>query len=374
MFFAKRAVNVRGLKNVVYAIEWIEGIPRLGLGEFNFEFSTGVLHHLKSPHKGLNILKSILSDVDGGCAIMVYGKYGRSGVYHIQNALRYIHQNEEKFESQVKHAKSVLNILPETNWFQKMQHVFTDHQSGGDSGIYDLLLHTRDVSYSIPDVEGWLKKSGSLNFVDFATNYQRIERSLNLVIRDNVMYKKIRKTKNIMQKSVSELLTGNLRKHEFYVSKLKHSEASAEKIDNVVFLYGSPTGFQSAISNEYNHVKLRNQTHLCAAFATPTIRDVADSNPFGLLVSGFSDYILSYLTRKPTKLHVTIQEMILNFKKSRKTTKSLAYLHDMFKEIFLYLKDAGLFLLKKPNIGMFPKTCCHRHYPVIGLPNCLDYI
>ena len=47
----------QSLQVVVWIIDWIESIPRLGLGKFDFSLSTGVLHHLKIPQKGLNIVK-----------------------------------------------------------------------------------------------------------------------------------------------------------------------------------------------------------------------------------------------------------------------------------------------------------------------------
>ncbi len=48
MSFTQFKVKARGSLKVVWVIGWIESIPRLGLGNFDFSVSTGVLHHLKS--------------------------------------------------------------------------------------------------------------------------------------------------------------------------------------------------------------------------------------------------------------------------------------------------------------------------------------
>ncbi len=59
----------------------------MGLGKFDYIDCCGVLHHLPDPAAGLAILRGALND-DGGIGLMVYGAFGRTGVYHLQEALR----------------------------------------------------------------------------------------------------------------------------------------------------------------------------------------------------------------------------------------------------------------------------------------------
>lgn len=54
----------------------------------------GVLHHLENPAAGLQALRAVLSD-QGAMMIMLYGKYGRTGVYQVQELLRMINSNQE---------------------------------------------------------------------------------------------------------------------------------------------------------------------------------------------------------------------------------------------------------------------------------------
>ena len=57
MKIAQRRARARHLKNIVWVRSWIEDARFLGMGLFNELSCSGVLHHLKSPPFGLNILK-----------------------------------------------------------------------------------------------------------------------------------------------------------------------------------------------------------------------------------------------------------------------------------------------------------------------------
>ena len=367
MSFAKQSAGLRGLNNIIFLVGWVEGIPRLGLGKFNLFHSSGVLHHLKSPLKGLNVLKSVLS-TDGGGTIMVYGQYGRCGIYHLQSALRYINKKDNTLNIQIENAKSLLTVLPKSNWFQKIRHTITDHQT--NSGIYDLLLHARDVSYSLPQLTAWLQGSG-MKFINMATPSQRMAHSLNLAISDIEMYKQLQKSDIVKHKSIAEIIVGSKITHEVYISMNAGAEASTENLDNAFFLYGSPVQLRTVISSNRSHINLRDKTYVCAAFDASNSRDMGDSKPFAFPVNRFSNHILSYLTMQPP-LHMTIGELILSFRRKH-PTKSVEYLHRLFKELYLCLRDTGLFLLKKPNVGTFPKTCCYSHVSLMGAPNCQTY-
>ena len=67
--------RIRTLNNIIWIHSWIEEFRFLGLGLFKDFQCSGVLHHLKNPLYGLNVLKDQLTS-DGGMNIMVYGLYG----------------------------------------------------------------------------------------------------------------------------------------------------------------------------------------------------------------------------------------------------------------------------------------------------------
>ena len=150
-----RAVG-RRLSKVIWISDWLESIPRLGVGLFDFVQCSGVLHHLKGPQRGLNTLKDAQLRT-GGASLMVYGKYGRIGVYYIQDLLRIINKYWETIDEEVKVAKSILEILPGDNWFQTTR--FISRKGMENTKIYDLLLHKRDVSYSVSELYSWLQHS-----------------------------------------------------------------------------------------------------------------------------------------------------------------------------------------------------------------------
>ena len=189
MSFSQLRAKMRGGLDIVWVIDWIESIPRLGLGKFDFVGCTGVLHHLKNPQKGLNALNEIQSE-NGGAEFMVYGTIGRTGIYQIQNLLKIINEHGISMERELKEAKGVLKILSDDHWFRHFQ--FSDVNTMGDIGIYDLLLHKRDVSYTIRDLYEWVKHGG-YKFVDHSLPENRLSLSIHIRINDNVLFKKLDK-------------------------------------------------------------------------------------------------------------------------------------------------------------------------------------
>src|SRR5205823_2182815 len=72
--------------------------------DFDFIATHGVLHHLTEPVAGLRALRDVLRP-EGVIAIMVYARYGRAGVYMLQELFRILElsQNVRGVEV-VKHA------------------------------------------------------------------------------------------------------------------------------------------------------------------------------------------------------------------------------------------------------------------------------
>ncbi len=64
----------------------IEQVSRLGK-TFDQIVCTGVLHHLADPDIGLRSLRDVLAQ-NGAMHLMVYAKYGRGGIYMMQEYCR----------------------------------------------------------------------------------------------------------------------------------------------------------------------------------------------------------------------------------------------------------------------------------------------
>ena len=167
---SKRRAKYRNIANIIWINDWLEDVKRLGLGHFHFIESSGVLHHLKNPDKGLDTIKDKLCLNGGGIDLMLYAEIGRTAIYPLQNLFRMIFNKDDHTSSKVWKTKMIMKKLPETNWFIKYGNsnlgYITDHIYLGDSGYYDLFLHSRDVKFNIKELQHFVAKSGMNFFKD----------------------------------------------------------------------------------------------------------------------------------------------------------------------------------------------------------------
>ena len=128
MKITQRRAKARKLTNIIYVNSWIEGSRFYGLGQFKIVQSSGVLHHLKNPSLGLNILKD-LSVSNGGMDLMVYAQTGRTAIYMLQNLMRRINSKNDSINHQLQNTNKTLNGLPNHHWF-KINTLVNDHEDG----------------------------------------------------------------------------------------------------------------------------------------------------------------------------------------------------------------------------------------------------
>ncbi len=124
------------------------------------------MHHLKSPPDGLKILQESLT-ANGAVGVMVYAKYGSTGLYQVQDIMKMVNQGVSNRVEEVMNAKAVMAGFPATNWYIRGQELLRDHVFFGDIGLYDLFLHKQDRAYSIPELYEFIHNAG-LNFVEFS--------------------------------------------------------------------------------------------------------------------------------------------------------------------------------------------------------------
>ncbi len=132
----------------------IEEVATLG-AEFDFIACHGVLHHLSSPEAGLRALRQVLRR-DGVIAIMVYAKYGRVGVYMLQDFFRLLGLGQEPADVEV--VRQTLSVVAPTHPVQQYLRMATDLYA--DSGLVDTFLHPRDKAYSVRDCLDLLGAAG----------------------------------------------------------------------------------------------------------------------------------------------------------------------------------------------------------------------
>ncbi|MFO0389498.1 MAG: class I SAM-dependent methyltransferase [Alphaproteobacteria bacterium] len=243
MKVAQERAKVRDLTN----IEWINAslldLPKMDLGEFDYINCSGVLHHLESPEAGLHALCSVLAS-GGAMGIMLYGKVGRTAIYHMQDMLKLLAGSEDD-SSRLDVCKRMLSDLPESNWFNHSKNWFYDYKNG-DAALYDLLLHTQDRAYSIPELYDFIEGAG-LNIATFAGFNpcvpQHYVKDPQILARINAMPPK-------QQYAIGELLAGTAKTHVFYAVREAVKAPSADELDMVpVMAIGNPSEIYEGLYN-----------------------------------------------------------------------------------------------------------------------------
>jgi SAM-dependent methyltransferase len=211
---ARERAAVRGLTNIEFVEASIEDLPRLGLGPFDYIVSCGVLHHLASPEAGLAALRDVLKP-DGGLGIMVYGRYGRTAIYVLQELFRLVAPPGRPAEQRLRTVKRVLGRLREG-------HVGTVYADGwgkevernGDAGLYDLFLHSQDRPYTVPQIYQWLEGAG-LRLTSFAFPVQ-----YDLRTWDDRL--DVEHLSAVERQSLAELLHSRMSNHTFFATRSDH--------------------------------------------------------------------------------------------------------------------------------------------------------
>ncbi len=132
----------------------IEHVGELGMS-FDQIVCTGVLHHLPDPDAGLRSLAGVLK-ADGAMHLMVYAKYGRTGVYMLQEFCRRI--GIEATDDGMRELLAALEALPSGHPLaQLLQHAPDFRQR---AALADALLHPQDRAYSVPELFDFLEGGG----------------------------------------------------------------------------------------------------------------------------------------------------------------------------------------------------------------------
>ena len=132
----------------------IEHIGELGMS-FDQIVCTGVLHHLPDPDAGLRALAGALKP-DGAMHLMVYAKYGRTGVYMLQEFCRRI--GIEATDDGMRDLLAVLEALPSGHPLAQLLRHAPDFRQR--AGLADALLHPQDRAYSVPELFDFLEGGG----------------------------------------------------------------------------------------------------------------------------------------------------------------------------------------------------------------------
>jgi SAM-dependent methyltransferase len=205
--------EARGLTNVRFVRASLLDLPTLGLETFDYIDCVGVLHHLPDPPEGLAALVSVLAP-GGGIGLMLYAPLGRTGVYPMQDALRLLAPDSEPAKDRLDIARRVVRGLPETNLLAR-NALITDHTKGGDAGLFDLLLHSRDRLYSVRQCVALLATAG----LELTAWMEPRRYDPTLYLNDAKVRARIAGLDAIAQAELAELIAGNMGVHILYAHR-----------------------------------------------------------------------------------------------------------------------------------------------------------
>jgi SAM-dependent methyltransferase len=205
--------KARGLRTVRFLTGSLLDLPNIGIGSFDYIDCTGVLHHLPDPSAGMKALASVL-EPEGGIGVMLYGRYGRAGVYPLQEMLRTLAPPSMAIEDRIAMAKRLIRFLPTTNQFRRNPYV-NDHVTAGDAGLYDLLLHSIDRAFTVPEI-GTLAGDAGLRVVAFL---EPVRYEPATYMSDPVIARQTSSLPLLERAAFAECLAGNLRTHVFYATR-----------------------------------------------------------------------------------------------------------------------------------------------------------
>jgi len=132
----------------------IERIGELGRS-FDMVVCTGVLHHLPDPDLGLRALRGVLSP-QGAMNVMVYARYGRAGIYMIQEYCRMLGISTSEID--LRDLGVTLEALAADHPIASVMRSAKDFRN--PDALADALLHPQDRAYTVPEMYAWIERSG----------------------------------------------------------------------------------------------------------------------------------------------------------------------------------------------------------------------
>ena len=252
---ARRRAEIRGLANITWVHASLLDVPTLGLGKFDYINCSGVLHHLASPDAGLQALRSVLkagetpfdttSSMPGAMGLMVYATAGRTGVYQMQALMRLVNQTpgsaSDDVQRKIANTRDLLASLPASNWFKRGEDLHSDHNIG-DAGIYDLLLHSQDRSYSVGELFDWLQTDNGmhLEFSDVQRGRSPYLPHMVLGSKPPAMAGALRQLPRRQQYEMAELMSGSIITHSLYTTQSAACTAPYGDADYIPFFFHEP--------------------------------------------------------------------------------------------------------------------------------------
>ncbi len=151
--YAQRKATELGVRNLDFAHADLLALPATGL-RFDAITSTGVIHHLREPGKGLQALRALMAH-DTGLKLAVYTESGRRGV------VAAIRLREEyalpATPEGIREFRQIVAALPDDDPAREIMG-YADFYSM--PGVRDLVFHVMEHRYTLPSFAALVDASG----------------------------------------------------------------------------------------------------------------------------------------------------------------------------------------------------------------------
>jgi SAM-dependent methyltransferase len=147
----QRKYNLDNLELHRLPIEDVRSLAR----SFDLVVCTGVLHHMPDPDHGLRALRDVLRP-RGAMRLMVYARYGRAGIYMMQEYCRLL--GIRATEDDLRDLGTMLAALSADHPISGVLRRAKDFRR--PEAMADALLHPQDRAYSVPELYAWLDRCG----------------------------------------------------------------------------------------------------------------------------------------------------------------------------------------------------------------------
>ena len=246
---AKERARIRDLTNITWVHDSLLNLPKLGLEKFNYINCSGVLHHLADPDAGFRALLSVLAD-DGAIGLMLYATTGRTGVYQMQSLMRLVNAPQPDGKEiddarKIANTRDLLQSLPPFNGF-KLSEALHHDQKMGDAGIFDLLLHSQDRSYTVGELFDWLS-DGTPDGYGMHLALTDVQRGRSPYLPRMVLGNKppamagaLAALPRRRQYEIAELLIGSIITHSLYATRSAACTAPYGDAEYVPFFFHEP--------------------------------------------------------------------------------------------------------------------------------------
>jgi SAM-dependent methyltransferase len=147
----QRKYNLENLELHQLPVERVWELSR----SFDLVICTGVLHHLPDPDCGLRALRDVLRP-SGAMRLMVYARYGRTGIYMMQEYCRLLEISASATDLQS--LSDAVKTLPADHPISGLLRRSKDFRR--PEAMADALLHPLDRAYTVPEIYTWLDQCG----------------------------------------------------------------------------------------------------------------------------------------------------------------------------------------------------------------------